>query len=221
MEDRFQIDRFAVKNFRSIQECDVELAPLTFFIGPNASGKTSFVDAMLFVGSALRSSLGKAIADRGGIHSILHNPIKLPTGAQFDFYLSSPLDFTCEFHLELRIVEGWSVSVAREECLIRESGAQHHYLVEDGSVKGTATVFPAVSADRIFLSNASGLPEFRLLFDFLAGLEWTEPMPPAIYQIAQGFARAARIHHPVSEYTRLAPPLPTLTRNQPTPLDTL
>src|SRR6266571_1447911 len=75
MEGRVQIDRFAVENFRSIRECDVELAPLTFFIGTNASGKTNFVDAILFVASALRGSLQKAIADRGGIHSILRHPI--------------------------------------------------------------------------------------------------------------------------------------------------
>src|SRR5260370_34288905 len=103
MEGRFQIDRFAVKNFRSVQECDVELSPLTFFVGPNASGKTSFVDAMLFVSSALRNSLKKAIDDRGGISSILHQPIRLPASAQFDFYLSSPANFSCDFHLELRV----------------------------------------------------------------------------------------------------------------------
>src|SRR5436305_10630180 len=118
MEARIQIDRFAVKNFRSIQECDVKLEPLTFFIGANASGKTSFVDAILFVASALRDSLQKATADRGGIHSILHQPIRLPANSQFDIYLSSSEGFACEFKLELRVVEGWSVSVAREECRI-------------------------------------------------------------------------------------------------------
>ena len=81
MDGRIQIDRFAAKNFRSIQECDVELAPLTFFIGANASGKTSFVDAILFVASALRDSLQKAIANLGGIHSILRQPIKLPANS--------------------------------------------------------------------------------------------------------------------------------------------
>src|SRR5450432_3736581 len=115
MEGRIQIDRFAVSNFRSIQECDVELSPLTFFIGANASGKTSFVDAILFVASALRTSLQQAISNRSGIYSILRHPIKLPTNARFDFYLSSAAGFKCEFHLELRIIDGWSVSVAREE----------------------------------------------------------------------------------------------------------
>lgn len=118
MDARIQIDRFAVKNFRSIRECDVELAALTFFIGANGSGKTSFVDAILFVASALRDSLQKAIASRGGIHSILRQPIIFPTISQFYFYLSSASGFKCEFHLELRIVDGWSVSIAREECRI-------------------------------------------------------------------------------------------------------
>src|SRR5438445_9835568 len=113
MGGRVQIDRFAVKNFRSIEACDVELAPLTIFIGPNASGKTSFVDAILFVASLLRSSLEKAVADRGGIYSVLHHPVTLPTNARFDFYVSSSIGFACEFHLELRIVDGWLVSVAR------------------------------------------------------------------------------------------------------------
>src|SRR5882724_11405198 len=99
MEGRVQIDRFAIKNFRSIEECDVTLEPLTFFIGANASGKTSFIDAIRFVAHALRNSPEKAVADRGGVHLILHQPITLPTSLRFDFYLSSSAGDRCEFHL--------------------------------------------------------------------------------------------------------------------------
>src|SRR5260370_3484926 len=215
MEGRVQIDRFAVKNFRSIQECDVELAPLTFFIGSNASGKTNFVDAILFVASALRGSLQEAIADRGGIHAILRHPISLPTSSRFDFYLSSSTGFRCDFHLELRIINGWSVSVAREECRIEDSdGVQHYYLVEEGSVKGSAAVFPAVSVDRIFLANASGLPEFRLLFDFLAGLRDTEPSAPGRHQILQILNRKVRAIDPAAEDIGLAARFRNLGKRQ-------
>jgi predicted ATPase len=179
MEDRVTIDRFAVKNFRSIQECDVALEPLTFLVGTNGSGKTSFVDAMLFIASGLRTSLANAIAERGGIYSILHHPVTLPASSRFAFYLSSTMGIRWEFHLELRVLDGWSVSVAREECRIDDpSGAHHNYLVENGSVHGSAPVFPAVSIDRIFLTNASGLPEFRSIFDYLSGLASTQPTPP-------------------------------------------
>ncbi|MBZ5724781.1 MAG: AAA family ATPase [Acidobacteriia bacterium] len=218
MEGRIQIDRFAVKNFRSIQECDVELAPLTFFIGANASGKTSFVDAILFVASAVRDSLQKAIADRGGIHSILYQPKALPANSQFDFYLSSSTGLACEFHLVLRVIEGWSVSVAREECRIRNpEGGQHYYLVENGSVQGSAAVFPAVSADRIFLSNASGLPEFRLPFDFLAGIGSTEPTPPGIWYGVEGLSRAFGQHK--VEGTGLTARFRKFMKSQPNRLD--
>jgi predicted ATPase len=216
MEDRIQIDRFAVKNFRSIQECDVELAPLTFFIGANASGKTSFVDAILFVASALRDSLQKAIGNRGGIHSVLHQPINLPASLQFDFYLSSSPSFECEFHLQLRVIDGWSVSVAREECrILKPDGSQHYYLVENGSVRGSAAVFPAVSVDRIFLSNASGLPEFRPLFDFLASVGSTEPTTPGIASLGQRLSHMVRRLNPGDEDTGLAARFSNLKESQP------
>jgi predicted ATPase len=216
MEGRILIDRFAVKNFRSIQQCDVRLEPLTFFIGANASGKTSFVDAILFVASALRDSLQKAIANRGGIHSILHQPIDLPANSRFDFYLSSSTGFACDFHLELRVVEGWSVSVAREECRIRNSdGGQHYYLVENGRVRGSAAVFPAVSVDRIFLSNASGLPEFRPVFDFLASVGSTEPTTPGIASLVQSLNQRVRRLNPGGEETSLAARFRTLKESQP------
>jgi len=209
MEGRVQIDRFAVRNFRSIQECDVELSPLTFFIGANASGKTSFVDAILFVASAVRSSLEKAISDRGGLYPILYDPIKLPANTRFDFHLSSPTGFRCQFLLELRIIDGWSVSVACEECRIEDSnGLQHHYVVADGSVKGSAPVFPVVTKDRIFLSNAAGLPEFRLLFDFLAGLGSTEPTPPSAHSVLQKTEPNVTGLRPVNRARRTASPRP-------------
>ena len=105
-------------------------------------GKTSFVDAILFVASALRTSLQNAISNRGGIHSILHHPIHLPAKMQFEFYLSSLLGLKCEFLLELEIVGEWSVSVARETCTITTvAGERHHYVVQHGNVQGSAAFF--------------------------------------------------------------------------------
>ncbi len=220
MEARVQIDRFAVRNFRSIDACDVELAPLTFFIGSNGSGKTSYVDAIQFVASALRDSMSKAIADRGGIHSILHHPISLPASSRFDFYLSAPTGLRCEFHLELQVVDGWSVSVAREECRIEDpGGVEHYYIVEAGSVKGSAAVFPAVSVDRVFLANASGLPEFRWLFDFLSSVGSVEPALPGVHQLLQQLNRMVRTLNPAAEVKDLPARFLSLARNQPDRLE--
>lgn len=40
------IRKLAIKNFRCIRDVEVELAPLTAFVGPNASGKSAFLAAL-------------------------------------------------------------------------------------------------------------------------------------------------------------------------------
>ncbi len=218
--DRILIDRFAVKNFRSIRECDVELAPLTFFIGANASGKTSFMDAILFVSSALRDSLEKAVASRGGMSHILHQPIAPPASCSFNFYLSSARGFAGEFHLDLRVTDGWTLSVAREQCLIQNpSGDRHYYAVENGVVKGSAAVFPAVSEGRIFLSNASGLPEFRSIFDFLSGITSTEPALPGIHDLVRQLNAITRRRQAGGEEVGLGQRFRDFAKRQPDRLE--
>jgi predicted ATPase len=137
MQERIQIDRFNVENYRRIQKCDVQLAPITFFIGPNASGTTSFVDALPFIGSAIRDSLAKTIGARSAIHLIAqaHNP---SSDFAVHLNLSSSNGNTCEFLLELLITDGWLVSVAREECRLQTVGGEAHYYVVEG---GTRTRF--------------------------------------------------------------------------------
>ena len=193
MEARVQIDRFVVSNFRSISHCEVEFSPLTVFIGRNAAGKTSFVGAMQFVAAALQDSLQKAIRYKGGVHSILRHAAVLPASLRFAFFVSSGDGFQAEFHLELGVAEGWVLSVRREECSVLEPGGiRHHYVVEDGRVTGSAAIFPSVSVDRVFLANASGLPEFRRIFDFLAGLASCEPTLPGVHVALQQSQRLLR-----------------------------
>ncbi|WP_204015694.1 AAA family ATPase [Sphaerimonospora thailandensis] len=65
------VSRVQVRGFRSLAECDVRLGPLTVLAGANASGKSNFVDALRFVRDAVARSPGQALADRGGLDSVL------------------------------------------------------------------------------------------------------------------------------------------------------
>src|SRR5690349_21102208 len=77
------IRRVRIRNYRSIAYCDVELKPLTVLVGRNGSGKSNFVDAILFVKDALRDGFSEALGKpgRGGFQSLRHAGAE--TGATF------------------------------------------------------------------------------------------------------------------------------------------
>ncbi len=64
------LTRVMLRNYRSIEACDVELGPLTFLVGQNGSGKSNFLDALRLITDALRTSLDHALRDRGGVHEV-------------------------------------------------------------------------------------------------------------------------------------------------------
>ncbi|MCD6327709.1 AAA family ATPase [bacterium] len=67
------ISRIKLKNWRNFGEVDVPLGRRAFLIGPNASGKSNFLDAFRFLRDVAKSEGGglqKAVADRGGLSKI-------------------------------------------------------------------------------------------------------------------------------------------------------
>ncbi|WP_338023558.1 AAA family ATPase [Archangium primigenium] len=55
----------ALRNYRSIESAEVELAPFSVLVGPNSSGKSNFVDALVLA-SELGFDAASAIQRRGG-----------------------------------------------------------------------------------------------------------------------------------------------------------
>lgn len=209
-----------MRNFRGIVECDVGLTPLTFFIGSNGSGKTSFVDALLFLGSSVRASIKKAIEVRGGINSVLHLPVKLPSSIQFELTVSSDQGVACRFQLSIHVDEQQAVSVEHEECRISNCGVEEHwYVVENGAVTGSSAVFPPVSRDRVFLSNAAGLPPFRPLYEFLQGISSVEPTPTRVHTGLAALRQMIRSASRESQQSDLATKVRDLAQNNPDRLE--
>lgn len=66
---RTQITHVLIENWRNFRKVDVDLGGRTFVVGPNASGKTNFLDAIRFLGDIARrgGGLGEAARARGGI----------------------------------------------------------------------------------------------------------------------------------------------------------
>ena len=172
MKNSTFITRVALKNYKSIAACDVELRPLTFLVGPNGAGKSNFLDSLRFVADALNSSLDHAIRDRGGIDDVHCRSSGRPK------HFSIRLDFTLSAgstgHYAFRIgnFSRGRYKVQTEECVLQSAQQptqEDYFYVENGTViKTNMEVAPAAAKDRLYLVNASGLKEFRPVYELLS-----------------------------------------------------
>jgi predicted ATPase len=58
------------RNYLSLRDVEVELGPLNVLVGPNAGGKSNFLDVIRFLGDAAREDLRPAVERRGGYEAI-------------------------------------------------------------------------------------------------------------------------------------------------------
>ena len=168
MKDSTFITRVALKNYKSIAACDVQLGPLTFLVGRNGSGKSNFLDALRFVADALNSSLGQAIRDRGGINDVRRRSRGHPNHFSIRLSFALPEGATGHYAFRIGTRSPGGYKVQTEECKIQHEllGPEEYFRVDDGTVTNTSMkVAPAAATDRLYLVNASGLPEFRPVYE--------------------------------------------------------
>jgi predicted ATPase len=165
------LTKVALKNYKSIGQCEVSLRPLTFLVGPNGAGKSNFLDALRFVTDALRTSLDHALRERGGIKEVRRRSGGHPThfALRLDFVLEPGVAGHYAFRIGARPSGGYEVQ--DEECNLRFEGSMGgpqrtaYFKVRNGKVSSNQQVVPAAVADRLYLVNASGLSEFRPVYE--------------------------------------------------------
>ncbi len=64
------LTRLTVRHYKSLENVDLELGPLTVFVGRNGSGKSNIVDAIKFVRDAARNGLDWAVTERHGVEAV-------------------------------------------------------------------------------------------------------------------------------------------------------
>ncbi len=184
MKDSTFIRRVVLKNYKSIAACDVQLQPLTFLVGRNGSGKSNFLDALRFVADALNSTLEHAIRDRGGINDVRRRSHGHPNhfSIRLEFTLSE--GSTGHYAFRIRTCSPGEYEVQTEVCSIRNEAcltSEAYFRVESGTVTDTSVeVAPAAATDRLYLVNASGLPEFRPVYEALSRMGFYNLNPDKI-----------------------------------------
>jgi predicted ATPase len=169
------LQRITIRNYKSIAACQVDLSQLMFLVGPNGAGKSNFLDAIRFVADALRTSLDHALRDRGTIKEVRRRSGGHPNhfALRFDFVL--PNGQAGHYAFRVGAKPAGSYEVQNEECRVYSSealGTEHHFKVQSGKIVSTTiSPMPAAISDRLFLVAASGIPEFRPVFDALSRIE--------------------------------------------------
>lgn len=182
MKDATFITRVRLQNYKSVATCDVRLGPLNFLVGPNGAGKSNFLDALRFVTDSLRSSLDHALRDRSGIKEVRRRSGGHSThfGIRLEFRLREGRMGHYAFRIGA-LRQGYEVQ--QEECRLEpeEALSQGHYFsVCSGVVTSSAKVTPPASRDRLYLVTASGLNEFRPIYDALSHMGFYNLNPARI-----------------------------------------
>lgn len=169
------IRQVTIRNYKSIAACQLSLSPLTFLVGPNGAGKSNFLDALRFVADALRNSLDHALRDRGTIREVRRRSGGHPNhfAMRLDFELPGGQLGHYAFRIGAKPAGGYEVQ--DEECQVHPTdvlGPAHSYRVKSGKLlESSVSLMPAVLSDRLFLVAASGIPEFRPVYDALSRIQ--------------------------------------------------
>lgn len=97
-------------------------------------------------------------------------------------------NFSGSYGFEIAAVRGGDYRISREDCVVRraEFGSDDEYFrVRDGMLVSTSSsvALPPASDDRLFLVLASGLKEFRPVFDGLRSINIYNLNPDAMRQL--------------------------------------
>lgn len=158
--------RIEIRNFRSIEYADVELAPFTVIVGPNGSGKSNFADALVFARDVAFDA-SAALSSRGGVAGVRRwRPYK-PTDVALDLRAASSranLDKNYARHsLKIHSAKGGHWSFSQERIEVVEASKTTAYLQRTAqSLKSNLLKLPGPS------ETASAMVLVRQLRPFAA-----------------------------------------------------
>ena len=179
--------RVALRNYKSIGQCKVDLSGLNVLVGPNGSGKSNFIDALRLVSESLSETLDYAIRQRGGIGEVRRRSGGHPSHFTINLRLRLDENVNASFTFRIGALPEGAFYVQREQAHISGDGLEAaYYDIQKGQLRsGSAQLRaqPKILEDRLYLSAVSGSPAFRPLFDALSNMGFYSINPAEIREL--------------------------------------
>lgn len=187
-----------LRNYKSIGYCNVKLDQLTYLVGANGSGKSNFLDALHLVRDALTSSLDNALNERGGLSEVRRYSSGHPNhfGIRLEFSLANGQKGHYAFNVGALSGQGYEVQT--EECVLEGLGKGPFFQIDKGKLRNCSeATFPTVTSDRLALVAASGLTEFRPVFDLFSTMGFYNLNPKLMRELQK--PQEGRLLKPIGE----------------------
>lgn len=181
-----RFSRISLENWRNFGHIDVLLQNRTFLVGPNASGKSNFLDAFRFLRDIVISGGGfqKSVADRGGVSRIRNLAARYPS-----------TDIAIEVDLQERGQLAWRYRIA-----FAQDNQRRPVLREEKVWKGDDLILTRpddddrVDVERLrqtYLEQTFANREFRDIADFFASVHYYHLIPQLVRDPERSIGRHA------------------------------
>ncbi|MBN1293764.1 MAG: AAA family ATPase [Candidatus Latescibacteria bacterium] len=169
------VSHIKLKNWRNFRNVDVAMGDRVFLVGPNASGKSNFLDVFRFLRDIVKpgGGLQKAVSDRGGISKLLCLSARRDPEIEIEIHVSDNPD-KCPL---------WEYSFG-----IKQESTGHHklYLTHEKVIMGDKKVLERPDKDdkqdrlrltQTHLEQINANAQFRVISDFFSTVLYFNLIP--------------------------------------------
>jgi predicted ATPase len=168
------ISKIQLKNWKNFGEVNAACGKRVFLIGPNASGKSNFLDALRFLRDVAQDGLEKAVKNRGGMKALRYLCARRPPHVRIAVSLDDNndrweygLSFTSEKD-KLKITKESVVKIVNEnrhQLLLRPNEEDR-----EDEIRLTQTALQQVNANK----------DFRVIADLFRSIEYRHILPQLV-----------------------------------------
>ena len=174
------VSRVRLQNWKNFVECDVALRRRAFLVGPNASGKSNFLDAFRFIHDIASSGggLDTAVSARGGVKKLRSLAARRKSDVELHFELAD--DDSLEPVWTYSLAFGQEPSGTRRTVITRETVVERGKTILNRPDAGDES--DPLRLTQTYLEQINANKGFRDISTFFSTLSYVHLIPQVIRQ---------------------------------------